>query len=273
MPQSKVSIFCLTLAVVVMVSFGNLAQANPIYERGDLTVAIIESPQSKTYITNVIPITLVTGCHVFLSTGYYSIDGGPEVVINENIGQSATFRTSVNFTDGVHHIHLRTGNMLTSCADVYFTVNTSVPFVSLVSPENRVYNTSTVPLHFSLLDESVVYVTYNLDDTGNVTVRVLHPYPPEFPEELTWYPLANQTEGTHHVTVFAEDDFGNSYSADTSFVIDTKQYAAATPTVSPPEIEREAVGAVPINVSVTVAALAVVAAVSLVIYYRKKMRR
>ena len=213
-----VSTFLIAIAVV---PFSNLAQGNPVYVSGDSTLAIIESPQSKTYTTSEIPLVLTTGCHIWPSTGYYSVDGGSEIKINENAQQSATFKTTLHFADGKHTIHLRTGDMMHSCAEVLFTVNTTIPFITLITPENRVYNTSTVQLHFSLTDESVYQVTYNLDDNVNVTVRVLHPMPPHFPEELTWYPLTNLTDGQHHVTIYAKDDFGNGYSAETNFEVNT----------------------------------------------------
>lgn len=223
------------LTAVVVGSFFNAAKANPIYVPGDSTLAIIESPQSKTYTTNEIPIVLITGCHLFPSTGYFSIDGGSEIKINENAAQSATFKTTIHFADGKHTIHLRTGDMMHSCANVSFTVNTTVPFITLISPENRVYNTSTVQLHFSLIDESIYQVTYNLDDHGNVTVRVLHPFPPHFSEELTWYPLANLTDGQHHVTIYAKDDFGNGYSAETNFEVNTNP---PTPSIEPSQLPQ-----------------------------------
>ncbi len=252
-------------------SFVNLAQANPVYVPGDLTLAIIESPQSKTYTTNEIPIVLTTGCHIWPSTGYYRIDGGPEIKINENIDQSATFKTTVHFADGKHTIHLRTGDMMHSCADVLFTVNTTIPFITLISPENRVYNTSTVQLHFSLIDESVYQVTYNLDDMGNVTVRVLHPIPPHFPEELTWYPIANLTDGQHHVVVYAKDDFGNVFSAKTSFEVNTGSPTITSPA---PTIISQAT-AIPVDLMLMVAGVApIIAIVSIILllHYTKRKK-
>jgi hypothetical protein len=90
-----------------------------------------------------------------------------------------------------------------------------------------VYNTSTVPLHFSLLNERlyneyhIYQVTYNLDNKGNVTVRVLQPFPPQFPEELTWFPLANLTNGQHNIVVYAQDDFGKGYLDQVGFEVKT----------------------------------------------------
>lgn len=210
---------------ILVVSFTGLGAGNPLYESGDLTVALVNYPHNKTYTTNVIPISITTGDHQFPAQGYYRIDGGPEIKISD--GRTSTYKTTLQLADGLHTINVRTFTLGSACYSVAFTVNTTLPFITLVSPESRVYETSTVPLHFSLLyEEEAFQVTYNLDDKGNVTVRVLHPMPPYFPEELTWYPLANLTDGQHHVVVYANDDLGNGFSAETFFEV------SATPIIS-----------------------------------------
>jgi hypothetical protein len=213
-----------------------VVQANPIYTPGMLTLAIIESPKNgRTYTTNTIPLTVITGDHQCPSNGYYSLDGGQEIKINENShGGDSTYKTTLHLADGKHNIHARTETLGSACATTTFTVNTTLLFVTILSPENKVYNTSTVPLHFELLNErlfneyDVNEVTYNLDDKGNTTVRILFPFPPQFPEELTWYPLANLTDGPHNVVVYAQDDIGNGFSAQVRFRVNT-----ANPTVTP----------------------------------------
>ncbi len=216
-----------------------VVQANPIYTPGDLTLAIIESPKNGgTYTTNTIPIIIITGDHQFSSTGYYSLDGGQEIKINEGARGQGTYKTTLHLADGKHTLHVRTETLGSACATTTFTINTNLSFITIISPENKVYNTSTIPLHFSLLDErlfneyDVNEVTYNLDDKGNTTVRVLVPFPPQFPEELTWYPLANLTDGQHNVVVYAQDDIGNSFSAQVRFAVNTAN-PTATPSIMP----------------------------------------
>ena len=219
----------------------------------------------------MIHISLTTGCHIFPSTGYYSVDDGQEIKINEEVAQSGNFKTTLHFNDGKHTIHLRTGDIMHSCADVLFTVNTTIPFITLISPENTVYSTSTVPLHFSLIDESVYQVTYNLDDQGNLSVRVLYPHPPEFPEELTWYSLANLTEGQHHVVVYAKDDFGNEYSAQAAFNVNTNQPSPyLTPSRSPKTSQPIEWDNNQVVLIALVTAVAIIAIVLVLVYSKRR---
>ncbi len=230
------------LVVFLIVPFLSAAQANPIYTSGSgwLTVAIIESPKNgRTYTTNTIPVSIVTGDHQCPSTGYYTLDGGQEIKINQNPhGGDTTYKTTLNLTNGRHIIHVRTETLGSACATTSFTINTSLPFVTILSPENKVYNTSTIPLHFSLITEpfldeyDVNQVIYNLDNQGNTTARILRPSPPQFPEELTWYPLANLTDGPHNVVVYAQDDIGNVFSAQVKFEVNTAN-PSLTPSIVP----------------------------------------
>jgi hypothetical protein len=234
----------LVILLCLVVSFAvpslRVVQANPIYTPGMLTAAIIESPKNgRTYTTNTIPVIIITGDHQCPSNGYYSLDGGQEIKINENVhGGDSTYKTTLHLADGRHTIHVRTETLGSACATTIFTVNTTLPFVTILSPENKVYNTSTIPLHFELLNErlfneyDVNEVTYNLDDKGNTTVRILRPSPPQFPEELTWYPLANLTDGKHNVVVYAKDDIGNGFSAQVSFEVKTSN-PTLTPSIVP----------------------------------------
>jgi hypothetical protein len=242
----------LVISLCLIISFAapvlRVVQANPIYTPGMLTAAIIESPKNgRTYTTNTIPITIITGDHQCPSNGYYSLDGGQEIKINENPhGGDSTFKTTVHLVDGRHTIHVRTETLGSACATTTFSVNTTLPFVTIISPENKVYNTSTIPLHFSLITEpflneyDVNQVIYNLDDQGNNTVRILTPSPPQFPEELTWYPLANLTDGPHNVIVYAQDDIGNGFSAQVRFEVNTAN-PTVTPSIMPSATDQNAV--------------------------------
>ncbi|MCW3995391.1 MAG: hypothetical protein NWE98_04480 [Candidatus Bathyarchaeota archaeon] len=158
-----ISIF---LPVLAALSFPVVTQAQPI--------AIINSPQNKIYTSNTIAVSITTQDQ-FTTTGYYSIDGEPETRINEGGG---TYKTTLNLPDGLHTINVRVEGFGRNTATVTFRINTTIPFVTLLSPENKEYNTSAVPLHFSVFDDSVTSVIYNLDNTGNVTARVLIPDPP-----------------------------------------------------------------------------------------------
>jgi hypothetical protein len=265
--------------VTFAVSSLRVAEANPIYTPGALTVAIIESPKNgRTYTTNTIPVTIRTGDHQLPSTGYYSVDGGQEIKINENVHGGGTYKTTLHLADGKHTIHVRTETLGSACATSTFTIDTTLPFIILLSPENKVYNSSTVPLHFSLLDErlyneyDVYQVTYNLDDKGNVIVRVLEPFPPQFPEELTWYPLANLTDGQHHVVVYAQDDFGNGYLDQVSFEVKT-QNPSLTPSIVPSATNQNSIFDNAANAIIPLAIVTLIIVVPVVLILVARLKR
>lgn len=83
---------------------------------------------------------------------------------------------------------------LNSSSYVTFTTYTT-PIVSFLSFENRTFETSTVPLNFTV-DQSVSKVTYCLDGQANVTIS----------GNTTLTGLPN---GDHNVTVYAMDEAGN----------------------------------------------------------------
>jgi len=82
---------------------------------------------------------------------------------------------------------------------VYSTVQFNVdlpPSISILSPENKAYNTSDVPLDFTV-EETFSKIEYSLDGQSNVTINGN--------TTLTWLP-----NGYHNVTVYATDEFGNT---------------------------------------------------------------
>jgi hypothetical protein len=85
-----------------------------------------------------------------------------------------------------------------------FTVDTSAappPSVSIASPENKTYNTSEVPLNFSV-NEPDSQITYSLDGHNNVTVT----------GNTTLDGLSN---GEHNITVYATNGAGNIGASET----------------------------------------------------------
>jgi hypothetical protein len=79
---------------------------------------------------------------------------------------------------------------------ITFTIDTTAPSVSVLSPENTTYKASNVPLNFTV-NEPFSKVTYCLDGQENVTIN----------ENTTLIGLPN---GDHNVTVYATDEFGNT---------------------------------------------------------------
>jgi len=90
---------------------------------------------------------------------------------------------------------------MTTISVVNFTIATP-PEVSFFSPLNKTYDSSDVPLNFTV-NEAFSQISYVLDGQENVTVN----------GNTTLIELPN---GDHKVTVYATDEFGNT---DTSEII------------------------------------------------------
>jgi hypothetical protein len=78
-------------------------------------------------------------------------------------------------------------------ATVSFNIDSIPPNISIISPETKVYNTSDVPLDFTV-NKTVSQISYSLDGQENITA------------------IGNMTllsGGAHNVTVYATDEAGN----------------------------------------------------------------
>jgi hypothetical protein len=131
----------------------------------------------------------------------YCID--EENVTISNWWNTAASERSFNFTlkeltEGSHTLVAYAedtfGNMGTSDS-VNFVVDTKTPNVTIVSIENRTYDSANVPLNFAV-NESVSRIAYSLDGKANASIS----------GNSTLTGLSN---GVHNVTVYAWDEAGN----------------------------------------------------------------
>lgn len=129
--------------------------------------------------------------------------------------------------------------------------DTTPPTITVLSPENKTYTTTSVPL-VSTLDECASWIGYSVDGeanetvSGNMTFNLLH-------EELVWIntTLKSLSEGPHWITIYANDTTGNMGSAHTVyFTIDTNPPNITTPN-RVPEVEVEPNQEVIVSVNVT----------------------
>jgi hypothetical protein len=82
-----------------------------------------------------------------------------------------------------------------------FGYGTIPPDVAVVSPETKTYNVTDVSLVFTV-DKPVVWISYSLDAQDNVTIA----------SNITLSELSN---GSHNVTVYTKDTFGNEGASET----------------------------------------------------------
>jgi len=128
----------------------------------------------------------------------YSLDGQANVIFTENT-------TLTKLSEGAHRLTVYAWytDINTVSSDVYFTVDTTAPSISVLSLENKIYNTSDIPLIFTV-NESVSQITYSIDGKEKITIN----------GNTTLTGLPN---GDHNLTVYAADDNGNMEVSETIY--------------------------------------------------------
>jgi hypothetical protein len=271
-------ILSLLLSTVAGTWFANLGEADPLFEMEWKTPPIISihSPaNNNTFSANNVLLNFTvtkptdwlihgneysSGAQQILRSVSYQLDEKYYDPIPANSTLESPFDYSVNLTnlrDGVHSLKVyayasgwvkvyayASGWVplweyevpINSSSDVvYFTVIT----ISLLSPENKTYGTSNIPLNFTI-SEPVSQITYSLDGHGNVTVS----------GNITLRRLPN---GEHNITVYAKDEAGNTGASETIYFRVEVPFPTAT--------------VVPIA---TIAVLVI--AVGLLFYFKKRKR-
>ena len=203
-------IYVLLVPVLVGVQFVNLASANPFSfpeqppeprDTNPPTISIL-SPENKTYTVNIVSLAFGVSEHIHGAS--YSLDGQVNVTIGNiplvhGIGTFGN-TTLTGLPDGMHSLIVyardQAGNRGSSDM-IYFTVDTTPPSISILSPENKTYETTDIPLNFTV-DETVSWMAYSLNGQANVTVR-----------NIT---LTGLAVDAHSLTIYAMDEAGNTGS-------------------------------------------------------------
>jgi len=267
-------ILALLCSAVATLQHISLATANP--DRGPYLpsppVLIVQSPRyNTTYYVNAVllNLTVITPTTWIGPTNIteisYNFDGQVVTLWNltdYSLQPTQQFTILLNTSTGPHTLQVNIHSESTyyanpKCGDtsatifpmevsqtIPFTVDAgafSPPSVSIASPENKTYNTSEVPLNFTV-NESGSQITYSLDGQDNVTAA----------ENIT---LTGLSYGEHNITVYATDIAGNIGASETiTFTV------AKEPEPFPTAI-----------VAVIVASVAVVGA-GLLVYFKKRRR-
>ncbi|MCI0504323.1 hypothetical protein L0Y65_06480, partial [Candidatus Micrarchaeota archaeon] len=128
-------------------------------------------------------------------------NGTPSVISVSGLSQ-ALHNWSVACTDN--------NNLTGFSATWYFTVDSTFPVVAIVNPTNSTYNTSTVPLDFTVVEANNPTCWYSLDGGANTSLP-----------GCANTSLSSLAEGGHSVTVYANDSAGNLASDTEYFTVDT----------------------------------------------------
>jgi len=195
-------------------------------------VISVLSPENKTYSVTDVPLEYTVNRYFYVTT--YSLDGQENVTI---IGNT----TLTGLSEGPHKIVVYIEDVpgnISSSEIIYFTVATGSTGITILSPENKTYNTADVPLTYT--KNETCYVTYfALDGQGNYTE----------PENTT---LSGLADGTHELTVIANfTDRDISESATVWFTVDTAPPSITDVTQLPVTVNGTLEDGTKVNATVT----------------------
>jgi parallel beta-helix repeat protein len=166
--------------------------SDPLPPPSDTTppAIVIISPENKSYALNNVSLTFTVNETVFRMA--YSIDGQSNVAITANTTLTELPEDSYSI---IVYASDSFGNAGISNTTL-FTIDLSPPSVSILSPENKTYDATDIPLTFKL-NELALSMAYSLDGQTNVTIA----------GNVT---LAVLPVGSHSVVVYANDTAGNA---------------------------------------------------------------
>ncbi len=155
----------------------------------------VTSPKNETYSDADIPLTFTVSESTSLTS--YSIDGKANVEVS---GEPILPR----LLDGGHNIVVYATDLAgnVGASDIiHFTIDTTNPTISLLSPQNQTYGTTELILNFTL-NENASWTGYSLDGQENVTVT----------GNIN---LTDLAYGSHTITLYANDTYGNMAASET----------------------------------------------------------
>lgn len=152
----------------------------------------ILSPLNQTYNANSdIPVEFTVNKTASIVKMGYTLDEQSNVTIPRNTTLYGPL------SDGAHTLKIYSifSNILPVSSTIKFNVDTTAPNISILSLKNKVYNSSEIPLIFTV-NETTSQITYILDGKvntiyGNTTLTI-------------------PQDGDHKLTIYATDQTGNA---------------------------------------------------------------
>jgi hypothetical protein len=171
---------------------------------GDITPpqVTINSPTATTYTTSSILLNVTLNEN---GTCLSSTNAGGNNTSMESV-DNPTFTKTASLTEGNHTVNFYcndTSGNRNDTMNVSFTVDTTPPYISIISPENRTYTTQTIPINLTNSSDAAV-VWWN-NGTTNLTYTI--------PLDSTF------SEGSHTIIAYANDSFGNLNQTNVSFSV------------------------------------------------------
>lgn len=180
----------------------------------------ILSPLNQTYNLNkMIPLEFTVNKNASIVNMGYILDEQLNVTIPRNTTLYGPL------SDGLHTLKVYSvfSDILPVSSTVNFTVDTTPPNISILSLQNKIYNSSNIPLVFTV-NETTSQITYIIDGKvstidGNITLTGLQ-------------------DGDHKLTIYATDGAGNYKVSQT---IDFKVQVPLSPELAYPIIPPMAI--------------------------------
>lgn len=157
-----------------------------------LSILII-APENRTYSLDSVPLTFNLGKPA--SWIGYSLDGQSNETISGNL-------TLDGLSDGTHVIAVYANDTIGNegrSMDVHFMIDTTPPIITIASPENKTYETNSVPVNLTI-SELTSWIGYSLDGHANTTISGS-------------FALSGLSNGLHSLVVYANDTAGNTGSS------------------------------------------------------------
>jgi hypothetical protein len=198
---------------------------NETYNKNNVTFAFtIESDVllMEYFRGTVLQLFLRHGCVIDYDTSklvgavssgdYYNLPDNIPVTLSDLGNRYVGNTTLTGLSQGPHNVTvwIRADTYMISYSGYKWSVFTTVSFhidtppkVTVLSPYTKTYNTTAVPLEFTINEKSS-RIDYSLDGQNNVTINGN--------TTLTWLP-----NGYHNVTVYATDEFGNTGVSKTTY--------------------------------------------------------
>lgn len=172
-------------------------------------IVTILSPENITYSTSGMALNY-TATDASLDSCWYSLDDGLPVLLPGCANSELS-----SLSDGQHNITVyandTSGN--TGSATVYFTVGTAAnlpPALAVQTPaENQSFNSSSVPINYTATDSDLDSCWYSLD-SGSIVLLA----------SCANATIPELSEGTHTITIYANDTNGSQSNATSSFTVD-----------------------------------------------------
>ncbi len=197
----SIAISAIIFLIVTEAQIISLAVANPTW----LHISVISPEQNKTYNRSTIPLVFTFPAGEVSWMGY-SLDNQDIITVSGN-------DTLSGLSNGSHSLTVYandTFGFMEHSNKISFAVDVGATPISIISPENKTYNTSTVPLIFKFPETEVSWMGYSLDNQDVITVSGNSTYG-QGNQTITAsgdYTLSRLADGSHSIIVYTNDTSG-----------------------------------------------------------------